>query len=502
MVSHEAESRQYSSEKIGTKPKWISMQEMVLPGTIGFDLVEGVEGLGQRQRPETTFNQPIASLWKNPTSVARRELESHDIKTVAGILALSSDEFSSLTTQSKVEERLQSYLEDLTLTPHARLLQAIFGRKQYPIPPDRELELVNSQKVETALSTLREREPKVIKLRFGIETGIIMTLEEIGAIESVRPERVRQIEVKALRKLRHPSRSIPLRDCLSVPPQSFGRQIFGAILSKDLPEIQVEFKEGEWKETPSLKLSQDTEKELRKIFPYPSNPLDESTLRGFLMFDHKEMLENLSAEGFDEIKGKFEGLAIATQERRQQAAQEQASHPVEIFVAPVVNKLLPDMNLTEEQISRIARESIEKLGFPTITNNTLKRNSINTLGDLLRLSQEELLNRHVWKWRDISENTRRLIIDRLSRLIVNPDQPFQGLTPEQIRQDRNNAQLTAMRQLIDKANEEGITSTDEIQKWLSTQMKRGVIFGISIKSWIVKAMIEHVVNHPVTPSSN
>lgn len=163
---------------------------------------------------------------------------------------------------------------------------------------------------------------------------------------------------------------------------------------------------------------------------------------------------------------------------------------------------MPEINLTEEQIVRIAREPIEKLGFLTITNNALKRNSINTLGELLSLSQEELLNIGVRKWRGISENTRRLIIERLSQLIVNPKQPFQGLTPEQIRQEKNNAQLTTIRQLIYKANEEGITSTDEIQKWLSVQMKRGVIFGISTKSWIVIAMIEHVINHPVTPSSN
>ena len=62
------------------------------------------------------------------------------------------------------------------------------------------------------LDTLTEREQKVLKLRFGLEDGRPRTLEEVGKQFHVTRERIRQIEAKALRKLRHPSRSRKLRD--------------------------------------------------------------------------------------------------------------------------------------------------------------------------------------------------------------------------------------------------------------------------------------------------
>ena len=64
------------------------------------------------------------------------------------------------------------------------------------------------------LDTLSEREKKVLMLRFGLEDGRPRTLEEVGKEFNVTRERIRQIEAKALRKLRHPSRSKKLRDYL------------------------------------------------------------------------------------------------------------------------------------------------------------------------------------------------------------------------------------------------------------------------------------------------
>ena len=74
--------------------------------------------------------------------------------------------------------------------------------------------LLKEQLVEV-LSTLTPREEKVLKLRFGIEEGRTRTLEEVGKEFNVTRERIRQIEAKALRKLRHPSRSKKLRDFLN-----------------------------------------------------------------------------------------------------------------------------------------------------------------------------------------------------------------------------------------------------------------------------------------------
>ncbi|MBI4337327.1 MAG: sigma-70 family RNA polymerase sigma factor, partial [Chloroflexi bacterium] len=70
------------------------------------------------------------------------------------------------------------------------------------------------QQVEEVLSTLSDRERRVLELRFGLTDGRSRTLEEVGREFGVTRERIRQIEAKALRKLRHPSRSKKLRDFL------------------------------------------------------------------------------------------------------------------------------------------------------------------------------------------------------------------------------------------------------------------------------------------------
>ena len=70
------------------------------------------------------------------------------------------------------------------------------------------------EQLEDVLSTLTDREQKVLRLRFGLDDGRARTLEEVGKEFNVTRERIRQIEAKALRKLRHPSRSRKLKDYL------------------------------------------------------------------------------------------------------------------------------------------------------------------------------------------------------------------------------------------------------------------------------------------------
>ena len=70
------------------------------------------------------------------------------------------------------------------------------------------------EQVEEVLHTLTDRESRVLRLRFGLEDGCGRTLAEVGREFGLTRERIRQIEAKALRKLRHPSRSRQLRDYL------------------------------------------------------------------------------------------------------------------------------------------------------------------------------------------------------------------------------------------------------------------------------------------------
>ena len=71
------------------------------------------------------------------------------------------------------------------------------------------------EQLSEVLDTLTPRERKVLELRFGMDDGRCRTLEEVGKEFDVTRERIRQIEAKALRKLRHPSRSKKLRDFLN-----------------------------------------------------------------------------------------------------------------------------------------------------------------------------------------------------------------------------------------------------------------------------------------------
>ena len=84
-----------------------------------------------------------------------------------------------------------------------------------PAPQDAAAYTLLKEQLEEVMQTLTEREAKVLKLRFGLEDGKARTLEEVGKEFNVTRERIRQIEAKALRKLRHPSRSKKLKDYMS-----------------------------------------------------------------------------------------------------------------------------------------------------------------------------------------------------------------------------------------------------------------------------------------------
>ncbi len=84
-----------------------------------------------------------------------------------------------------------------------------------PAPQDSAAYTLLKEQLEEVMSTLTPREAKVLKLRFGLEDGRARTLEEVGREFMVTRERIRQIEAKALRKLRHPSRSKKLKDYMN-----------------------------------------------------------------------------------------------------------------------------------------------------------------------------------------------------------------------------------------------------------------------------------------------
>ena len=106
-------------------------------------------------------------------------------------------------------------MEKVELSPEERLIAAIFGEEQGKVIEEVSL----TDKIKEVLETLSPREKRVLELRFGLEDGRLRTLEEIGQEFGVTKERIRQIEGKALRKLRHPSRSRRLEKFLISPTE-------------------------------------------------------------------------------------------------------------------------------------------------------------------------------------------------------------------------------------------------------------------------------------------
>jgi RNA polymerase primary sigma factor len=119
----------------------------------------------------------------------------------------------------RVEEILKILQEPVSLdTPVGGAEDSYLGDliedQSTPAPADAAYSLVLKDQIYEVLDTLSERESKVVQLRFGLEDGRSRTLEEVGREFGITRERVRQIEAQALRKLRHPNRSLRLREFL------------------------------------------------------------------------------------------------------------------------------------------------------------------------------------------------------------------------------------------------------------------------------------------------
>ncbi len=122
-------------------------------------------------------------------------------------------------SEDKVREIMKIAQEPVSLeTPIGEEEDSILGDfipdSDAPAPADMAAFMLLKEQLIEVLSTLTDREGKVLKLRFGLEDGRARTLEEVGKEFNVTRERIRQIEAKALRKLRHPSRSRKLKDFL------------------------------------------------------------------------------------------------------------------------------------------------------------------------------------------------------------------------------------------------------------------------------------------------
>ena len=146
-----------------------------------------------------TSRQLVQELGREPTSEEIAKRMDIPVSKVRKILKIAQEPISLETPIGEEEDsHLGDFIED----------------KAVVSPSDAVINLNLKEQTSSVLKTLTPREEKVIKMRFGLDDGSEHTLEEVGQSFAVTRERIRQIEAKALRKLRHPSRSKKLRDYL------------------------------------------------------------------------------------------------------------------------------------------------------------------------------------------------------------------------------------------------------------------------------------------------
>ena len=143
--------------------------------------------------------QLLQELGREPTPEEIAEEMNLPVERVREILKISQEPVS---LETPIGEEEDSHLGDFIQDDNV------------PVPADAAAFTLLKEQLVEVLSTLTEREQKVLRLRFGLDDGRARTLEEVGKEFNVTRERIRQIEAKALRKLRHPSRSRKLKDYL------------------------------------------------------------------------------------------------------------------------------------------------------------------------------------------------------------------------------------------------------------------------------------------------
>ncbi len=153
-----------------------------------------------------TSRQLVQELGREPTSEEIAKRMDIPVAKVRKILKIAQEPISLETPIGEEEDsHLGDFIED----------------KAVVSPSDAVINLSLKEQTASVLKTLTPREEKVIKMRFGLDDGSEHTLEEVGQSFAVTRERIRQIEAKALRKLRHPSRSRKLRAFLEGPTREY-----------------------------------------------------------------------------------------------------------------------------------------------------------------------------------------------------------------------------------------------------------------------------------------
>jgi len=478
-------------QEVDTTPKKIVLHRtMFQEGTLGYEIFPDI--LNGRNRPQTIFNQPLTLFWRQKKSVILSELKPRNIITVNDVLNLSVDEINNLGSKNSIRENLSKYLNGLAVTPHAKLLETAFKVKQYPVPSQREQEVIDAV---NGISYWRS-EREILALRFGLNDGIIRTVQEIADLVGFAKESIIFGIERGVRALTyHPE----LKKYFSLPENSFAKELLGPDVTfvKDLPKLG--YRDG------LTSLSIQTIDEVKQASRGGKNK--------YLNFDNLIRADldtlHLSPKTHDEIKEKLE-------EAISQGLKEELD-----LTQPLINKLLSEIPTSREQLTIIANLPINSLGLDVRVKDAVLRSNIKTVGQLLGNTASQ-----IWNLRNIGKEAVIQIADGLETILQLPKEEYpEGLirkyllisSDEETKQERDSRKMQKalerkqesrqkiqendrirmqnVRDLIVKANALGLISAGEIQNWLIRE-RAYLLSYHHPESWITRAILEYVLSNP------
>lgn len=339
------------------KPEWAPLDNPsafnMAPGTIGHGLLsEYHDLLGGRLRPVTIFDQRLSDL--HPHRLWQ-EAQKRGLSTAGEVLRLPEDELIPPTFSNHFVKGLRDYIEGLAIPPHAQLVNDVLGQDHHftPFPPALEQEFI--QTVEGQLDTLGQRRRDVLVLRYGLDDGINRTLAKTAAIFNLTREWIRQIEAKALRLLRHPSRARHLEMFMPFPEGGLGRAVFGPRLRRYLPPMH------------EVQLPDSIKAELLRY---------EVSVPGLQQRATPFQLENIHY------------IAVLL-DHGLNNPQIPAPSPDIRAQKQWTNNLISELPITNEQLTAIGRINLSEVGFPAVIRHMFKRYNATTFGDVLAMTPLE-----------------------------------------------------------------------------------------------------------------